>query len=504
MSVVCEVGVYEPSSSKTSGWTRVLEQEKAPYRKVSEPGCPVIVCEGQVPDGLVEFLQEGGVAIITAAKERTLPFPVRYRGQAVTQLLQFPELDLRDVRMAGISAVFAGEGFGNFTLHENRIEKGGIRTGHFPAFIQERVGRGYCLFTGLPLSELLLSLGDTLRTFSRHSNITERIVAIDKAKILRVLVWILRKGFSLLRIPYVHLCYYPNRAASVFAFRIDVDGTYGESLTSIAQAARAAALPITFFVNRSLCLGEEHYLHQIDPVNEIGNHANIHNLFDTPEENLRNVSEGRAWLQQNSLPVGPWYAAPRGMWNPELGAALEELGYLYSSDFGLEIDGLPFFPRVYARRSALVQIPIHPFSVERAVRYAEENGLNPPSEEEVLSYFTAVARDHLEQGWPIFFYGHPEHFGKMAKTVLFGLKRWADHWNVPNTTLSKYAEWWKRRDALEIRASHDGDQNELVIHCTLPEDVCVRVFANDDLRVSGVRRNNVVRVTSLWMEGTTL
>src|SRR5438270_178455 len=134
MSVVCEVGVYEPSSAKTSGWTRVLEQEKTPYRKINDPGCPVIVCEGQVPDRL---------------------------------------------------------------------------------------------------SELLLSLGDTLRTFSRHSSITERIVAIDKAQILRVLVWILRKGFSLLGLPYIHLCYYPNRAASVFAFRIDVDGTYEESLTSI-------------------------------------------------------------------------------------------------------------------------------------------------------------------------------------------------------------------------------------------------------------------------------
>jgi hypothetical protein len=502
MSVVCEVGVYQPSSSKTSGWTRVLEQEKTPYRKVSEPGCPVIVCEGQVPDRLAEFLQEGGVAIITAAKELTLPFPVRYRGQAAMQLLQFPELDLRDVRIAGISAVFAGEGFGKFTLHENRVEKGGIQTGHFPAFIQQRVGRGYCLFTGLPLSELLLSLGDTLRTFSRHSSITERIVTVDKAQILRVLVWILRKGFSLLGLPYVHLCYYPDRAASVFAFRIDVDGTYGESLTSIAQAGRAAELPITFFINRSLCLGEENYLHQIDPANEIGNHANMHNLFDTKEDNLRNVSEGRAWLQENCLPVGPWYAAPRGMWNPELGAALEELGYLYSSDFGLEIDGLPFFPRVYARRSGLIQIPIHPFSVERAVRYAEENDLNPPGEEEVLSYFTAVARDNLEQEWPIFFYGHPEHFGKMAKTVLFALKRLADGWNVPNTTLSKYAEWWKRRDALEIHATHDADQNELVINCTLPEDICVRVFANDDLRISGVRRNNVVQVRTVRMEAT--
>ena len=68
MSVVCEVGVCEPSS-KTSGWRRVLEQEKTPHRTISDISCPVIVCEGQVPDRLAEFLQEGGVAIVTSATE---------------------------------------------------------------------------------------------------------------------------------------------------------------------------------------------------------------------------------------------------------------------------------------------------------------------------------------------------------------------------------------------------------------------------------------------------
>ena len=41
-------------------------------------------------------------------------------------------------------------------------------------------------------------------------------------------------------------------------------------------------------------------------------------------------------------PVG--FAAPHGRWNPGLDAVLEDLGYLYSSDFQLGYDDLPFFP----------------------------------------------------------------------------------------------------------------------------------------------------------------
>jgi len=75
-----------------------------------------------------------------------------------------------------------------------------------------------------------------------------------------------------------------------------------------------------------------------------------------------------------------------------------------------------FFPRVYTQRTGVIQIPIHPFSVERAVRYAEENGLNPPSEEEVLCLLhCGRKRSIVEQEWPIFFYGHPEHFGRWPR-----------------------------------------------------------------------------------------
>ena len=62
--------------------------------------------------------------------------------------------------------------------------------------------------------------------------------------------------------------------------------------------------------------------------------------------------------RRDSEPVG--FAAPHGRWNAGLDAVLDELGYLYSSDFQLGYDDLPFFPWREDRFSSVLQVPIHP------------------------------------------------------------------------------------------------------------------------------------------------
>ena len=57
-------------------------------------------------------------------------------------------------------------------------------------------------------------------------------------------------------------------------------------------------------------------------------------------------------------PVG--FAGPHGRWRASLDEQLEDLGYLYSSDFQIGYDDFPFYPWRGDRFSRVLQIPVHP------------------------------------------------------------------------------------------------------------------------------------------------
>ena len=89
-------------------------------------------------------------------------------------------------------------------------------------------------------------------------------------------------------------------------------------------------------------------------------HGHFHVIYRDPEANRRNLRRAHRVLAESGFePVG--FAAPHGRWNAGLDDVLEDLGYLYSSDFQLGYDDLPFFPPWRGDRfSRVLQIPIHP------------------------------------------------------------------------------------------------------------------------------------------------
>ena len=59
-------GIY-PSRhpEQTDGWRILCEQEKTPHFLTTErPDCPVLLCEGETPVWLTDYLQEGGIAVL--------------------------------------------------------------------------------------------------------------------------------------------------------------------------------------------------------------------------------------------------------------------------------------------------------------------------------------------------------------------------------------------------------------------------------------------------------
>ncbi len=463
-----EVGIYfseAKSAPCPDGWKMICDQEKVPHKFTDQPDCPVIVCEGSIPNWLPDFMDAGGVGILTGCNAGLLPFKTDFVSDAALEFIDLTELGASIARVACLGSVFNGKGLGKIAIHERRITKSGITQDEFPVFIFQEYGQGGCWYSGLPLTRLLLAVGDTLREVQSLDGFTERIVSIDKHHIIKALRNLLIRSFNYRKLPYVHLWYYPGDYQSVFAFRIDVDGIFGNNLKKISDAALANGFELTFFLNKSLCKQDEALLREIDPRHEIGSHADIHNLFSDFDSNFTNIKNSMEWLE--SLPVkhGKWFAAPRGMWNFNLHRALEELGYPYTSDFGCAIAGFPFYPFICGRRSKTLQIPVNPFSVERSAIWLEESQQAALANFDIVKRnFSSIIHENYPLDYPIMLYSHPEKFGAMADSIFQQLRQEIDKLNVWVATVSQFSDWWAERDTCDFEADFNQDSRELRVH----------------------------------------
>ena len=233
-------GIY-PSRhpEQTDGWRILCEQEKTPHFLTTErPDCPVLLCEGETPVWLTDYLQEGGIAVLSGMHPEELPFPTDYIGTAVLEFADLTELGCGTPRIASLVPVYAGSGLGLLRLHESRKIKCGLHPDEYPAVVWQSVGKGGCWYTGIPFSELICALGDTLRRTTPDSDFTERITSVDKHLLLRAMRELLIRSYGKRGLPYVYLHYYPGNYQSVFVFRVDIDGIYGVHLRRISDAAK--------------------------------------------------------------------------------------------------------------------------------------------------------------------------------------------------------------------------------------------------------------------------
>ncbi len=130
-------------------------------------------------------------------------------------------------------------------------------------------------------------------------------------------------------------------------------------------------------------------------------HGHYHVVYRDPGANRRNLGRAHRVLAESGFePVG--FAAPHGRWNAGLDAAMEELGYLYSSDFQLGYDDFPFFPWRGDRFSTVLQVPIHPVCEGLFLEAGIDQG------RAIADYLVRVVRARVDAGEPAFVYGHPE------------------------------------------------------------------------------------------------
>ncbi len=476
--MLSRLGIYESTHRKRIingiGWKILCEQEKTPFILTSQPDCPVTVFDGETPVWFAQYMTDGGIGIVTDCRPDLLPFEVEYVGDASIENADLTELGSTLARVQCLTQLYRGVGYGKIKIHEKRVSKSGITQDEFPVFLFANYGKGGCFFTGLPIAKLITALGDTLRATTSFSNFSERIVSIDKHHLMKAMREILIMAFHQRELPYVHLGYFPDDYQSMLAFRIDIDGFFGENLAQISKSALEHDFSLTFFANKSLCQNDEEFLRKIDHAHEIGNHADIHNLFTDYDSNLRNIQDCQTWLTHLGIKDNKLFSAPRGMWNYSLHKALNDLGYLYTSDFGAGIGGFPFFPYLDGMRSGTLQIPVNPFSVERAAIWRLETEKQEISAEYIAEFYVKIIEENYHQGYPIILYSHPEKFGLMAGYVFQQINKKIANMNLWKTTLTHFAHWWFKRDKINYSVEYDLSAKKTMIKGDIDTNVSVK------------------------------
>jgi len=404
-----------------------------------------------------------------------LPFGLTSAGQYVISGFRTPETG-RPCAAPTLVEMYPGAGEGQMRHHEDRVIKYESDPGVFPVVLTARRGRGLLVYTGVPLTDLLMAQGDRLRTFSEFTEVTERVSSVDKAEVADTLRHMVRRAVTGSGLPYVGLVHYPNGAASVFILRVDVDGAYGLRTQNLLDAAASSRIAASFFINADLCQQFPGLPSSWPEHVEVGQHAYSHTLFDDVQKNLTNLSRAQNWVERETGRRISSFVAPRGMWNEHLASALASIGYRYSGDFGLDFDSLPF--RAHA---GILQVPVHPSSSERAQRWADEHGVPAPTTEQTRDYFLAVMQRQLTLGRPMLLYGHPEVFGQQAASVVPEMALFARAHSAPSMTLGAFADFWASRERVRVRATVERDGNRLVIDAepTLP----VQVHTDNPLEV---------------------
>ncbi len=173
-------------------------------------------------------------------------------------------------------------------------------------------------------------------------DLTERVARVPKARLRRLLIERLRHAVTRAGGLWARLAAFPYPYQSAFNFRADLDEPVVEDYARFARMRPTVADCCTHFVSTH-AYGEHPAVLQDLLRFDTQPHAHYHVIYHDEEANRRNLLRAHEILTASGFePVG--FAAPHGRWNAGLDAVLEELGYLYSSDFQLGYDDLPFFP----------------------------------------------------------------------------------------------------------------------------------------------------------------
>ena len=447
------------------GWREILTQEGIPHAVVQGELTPDSYCVLAVNDSvddreiamIRQYLRLGGSVLCSAKTFASIRGGTR-NGKHIgyvrpAESSAFAGIGLVDIRQ---------DGFVAWSANDLRADDGSAT-----AFVGSLDG-GHCIALPVDPSETI-KLSDVIRkSFYASSGRLpfERVSAVDKNGIRRIVRRSLEHLHKVRGIPYVHLWHFPGNAPTAFGFRIDTDyGSLGD-IELVYEFLRANRVPGTWFVDVK---SQKGFLWRFSQMQgqEVGIHCFEHRTFEDEARNHENILKARHLFRDVKIDAGG-YAAPFGKWNPALARVVKEFRFEYSSEFGWDYDNFPSTPWIDAKTRSVLQVPVHPISIGSLRRQGY-------TELQMTDYFDRVVREKLAHREPLFFFHHPKDGHTDVLQTLF---RRAEEAGAQMLTMREYAKWWKGRisEGLQIRWKDDVLQ---VDTSTAPAGYHLRIMMGD-------------------------
>lgn len=292
----------------------------------------------------------------------------------------------------------------------------------------------------------------------------------NRNELLNILKEVLLKAFTLIRLPYIHIWYYPQPCKTILLFRQDVDYVEEKGLENLISITSRFNIRGTYFVNIS---GEEEFDDKIGHLelskpttpdrkeilfklltqgNEIANHGYWHWVFEDFKNNFQNIRKCNWYLKKFFSIKSKGFASPGGDWNKSLAKAIEQNKLLYSSN-GLSNGGFPYYPYLNGQKTKSLEIPFYFFCDASFNHYHVQESIDI-----LRDYYLTLINENLKNGYPLAFMGHPHLIGKFAKSFYLPIFQRLKNLKIPNLTMQEFARWWKKREKLNIFCQKSGDK----------------------------------------------
>ncbi|CAN5195993.1 hypothetical protein BH23BAC3_BH23BAC3_09940 [soil metagenome] len=304
-------------------------------------------------------------------------------------------------------------------------------------------------FVGLPLNQFagIQPLVHTQFKSSHLPAVAEGTAARSSDSYLEVILTVLKKLHAKSGVPLVHKWWMPDPDKQVATFRIDSDYGSKAAIESAAAPALENNVPITWFLHVEAHESWLSHFHRY-PQHEIAIHCNRHSEFKTRQQYAADISRALRLLQAHGFnPSG--YAAPYGVWSRELGEALADQAFLYSSEFGYDYDSLPSV----SSASRILQLPIHPLSAGSFSRFR----FTP---EMITDYFDEIVRLKRLQHRPLHLYHHPNDG---HEDILKSIFKSQNHETIGWLTYTDWATWWQMRSSSSFLPLYDSESKTVQV-----------------------------------------